>query len=244
MAAIISILIAALLDRYVQYVPGGQVIASCRSTSWMNTYIAKVASQLDKINIKQSYVIILSMFLPLCIGLFLTKLIFVYLLKNVGATLFFTLTLFYFLGNRDTEEHSTHFVLVHEAGFGVLFWFAVFGPTGALLYWFLVVSKQTAYANDPSNMNLRVSLLWLHALAAWIPVRITGFLYSLVGNFTPGFKCWLGCMQTPSMQSSKVLQDCGSAATDAATLGDDQNLVARAFVAWVVLCALIVAFKF
>src|SRR5690606_7269479 len=105
------------------------------------------------------------------------------------------------------------------------------------------VSKQSLIVMEPHNSNLHAALIKLHALAAWIPARITGFLYALVGNFSPGFKAWMNCATNPSKQSSQVLQECGEAAVDSATAGDDVRLVARAFIAWVVLSILIVVFK-
>lgn len=242
MATIVAIVLAVLVDRYVQHMPAGQAITRMRSTSWLNLYLAKCITILDKLGIKQNYLILLSIILPLCIVLFIVKLFAGILLGGVGTLLFVLITLVYFLGNREVEQDSA-FVTMHETSFGVLFWFAILGPTGALLYWFLVASENTAIMQDPNNARLRDAVSKVHALAAWIPARVTGFLYVLVGNFTPGFSCWLKCMHNPSLQSSQVLEDCGAAAVDTKTDGDSVRLVERTFVAWVVLIVLIVVFK-
>lgn len=243
MATIIAILAAVFADRYAQYVPGGRSIARLRSSTWLNTYLFKIINLLDKLSIRQNYLVALTTFLPLCIVLLVLKLLFGLLFGIIGSFLFIVIALLYFLGNRDVEPNLTEFVLVHETSFGVLFWFSILGPTGALLYWFLVVSKQSLIVMEPGNSSLHTALVRLHALAAWIPARITGFIYALVGNFSPGFKAWMICASNPSKQSSQVLQECGEAAVDTATAGDDVRLVARAFVAWVVLSILIVVFK-
>lgn len=239
MAVIIAILIAVVVDRYAQYAPSGQTLLRLRPTAWLNTYLSKGLKVLDRVGIKNNYVILLSIFLPLCISLLLLKLLFGLLFGSIGALLFLCLALFYFLGNR-VDGDVSELVATHETSFGVLFWFAILGPTGALLYWFLVVANTATFSG---HTGLHATIARLHGWAAWIPARITGFIYALVGNFGPGCRCWIGSIVTPAKPSSEVLQECGQAALDTATVDDDRSLVARAFIAWVVLCILIVAFK-
>lgn len=184
---------------------------------------------------------LLSTLLPLCIALFLVKLLFGLMLGSLGNLIFIAITLFYFLGFRQNDnEHTSVFVITHEQSFGVLFWFAILGPTGALIYWFLVLAQQTSIMQESSNDYLLQGLKLLHALAAWIPTRITAFLYALVGNFDPGFKTWMVSMRNPKLPSSQVLESCGFASAAATTDGDNERLVTRTFVAWVVLIILIV----
>ncbi len=240
MATILAIFIAVFLDRYVRSYPGGKVLQNIRSSAWLNPYLAKCISLLEKISIKQTPVIILSAILPLCILLFFLKVLFGVFGEGLGQFLFTTLTLFYFLGNLDVEEQPTPFVLTHETSFAVLFWYSIFGFSGAFLYWFLVIAKQTSVLNDPINSGIRQGLILLHALAAWIPARITGFIYALAGNFDPGFKCWLSCVRDPKMLSSQVLQSCGQSAASSANTDDELRLINRAFIAWVVLVVIVV----
>lgn len=238
MATIIAILTAVMVDHYAQFLPAGQMLLRVRSTAWLNAYLVKIISALEKMGIKQSYLILLSAILPLCIGLFILKLLCGILLGRLGTLIFITLALFYFLGYRPKaadEPQKSAFIIAHEQSFGVLFWFGVFGPTGALLYWFLVVAKQSPGMLEPENDALYKAVAWVHAMAAWIPARITGFMYALVGNFDPGFKCWKDCARNPKLASGQLLQECGKAAVG--TDGEDaaEGLVNRAFFAWVVL---------
>ncbi len=240
---VIAIIIATVLDRFAQQMPGRQILTRLGNAGWLNGYLSKIVGWLEKAGLKNNYLIVLSAFLPLAILLLVIKLLFGLAFGKMGAPLFVLLTLFYFLGNRDVEQQDIPFVAVHETSFGILFWFALLGPTGGLLYWFLVNSKHTMVANEPSNGGLRAALVWLHAMVAWLSARVTGFLYALVGNFTSGFRCWLNCVRALNMQSSQVLQDCGNSAVDHSIAGDDVQLVARTYVAWVVLAVLIVIFK-
>ncbi|HSX20853.1 MAG TPA: regulatory signaling modulator protein AmpE [Gammaproteobacteria bacterium] len=244
MATIIAIILAVIVDRYIKVMPGGQVLERARSTAWLNLYLNKCITFLEKISIKQNYLVVLSCVLPICIALFIVKLLFGMLLgEKLGQFLFVTLTLFYFLGNRQVEDQESVFVTVHETSFGVMFWFAILGFSGAFLYWFLVVAKQMPIIVDNINAHIRQALVSLHALAAWLPARVSGFIYALVGNFSPAYKCWINCVKDPKLPSSRVLQECGSAAVDSSTVGDDVRLVNNAFVAWVILIIIFVAIR-
>lgn len=240
MTTIIALVVAAILDKYALKLPGAPFVERCRSSAWLHTYLSKCLTLMQKIGVQQSYLIVLATFIPLCILLFITKLVLGAFLGSLGVLLFLAVTLFYFLGNRNVG--ADQYVGAHETSYGVLFWFALLGPTGALLYWFLVAAEQTPIVTDGNHVDLRTAVGRVHALAAWVPARITGFIYALVGNFTPGFSCWMACMQNPAQQSSQVLQECGRAAVDASIAGDDARLVQRSFIAWVVLAVVMVEF--
>jgi AmpE protein len=239
---VLAIMIAVMIDRWVQYIPGGQYILRWRTTNWLNYYTTKIMVLLTNYGVTQGYLVIVLLFLPLVLILLLLKLILVLLFGGIGNLLFVTVPLLYFIGNREIEPGDSEFVVAHERSFGILFWFALLGPYGALMYWYFVAMQRTAIAEQPNAESL-AALNMLHAIAAWIPARITGFVYVLVGNFTAGFNCWMARMRTPSMQSSQFLADCGNAAVDASIAEDGKNLVVRAFIAWVVLSILIVVFK-
>lgn len=238
--AIIAFLVAVMVDRYAQYAPSGKALLRVRPTAWLNVYLFKGLNLLEKVGIKNNYLILLSIILPLCISLLLLKLLFGLLFGSIGTLLFLCLSLFYFLGNRDVGDKTSELVAAHETSFGVMFWFAILGPTGALVYWFLVVGNSASFSG---YAGLHATLSRLHGWAAWIPARITGFIYALVGNFGPGCRCWINSVCSPNKPSSQVLQECGHAALDSTTVDDESSLVARAFIAWVVVCILIVAFK-
>lgn len=240
MQTVLALILAVLIDWWARHLPGGQFILRCRSANWFNTYVSKMMELVNHYSFKQSYVVALVIFVPLLAALFLLELLFSKLFGPTGNFLFLIVTLVYFLGNKESDTQSSEFVQAHETSFAILFWFALLGPLGAFLYWFLAVAKQCSAISTAVNPELVQTMNKLHAWAAWLPARITGFVYALVGNFTKGFNCWLKAMGSPALPSSEFLVDCGNASIDASVADDGANLVDRAFIAWVILSVLIV----
>jgi len=61
--------------------------------------------------------------------------------------------------------------------FSVAFWFVLFGAPGALAYGFLRANEE----------SIRPVMRWVD----WLPARVAGFAYLLVGNFSKGMPVWL-----------------------------------------------------
>lgn len=243
MQMVLALIIAVMIEFWSQLSSGGAVINRFRSVSWLKTYTTKIDELIAKTGVTQGYLIVLIQFVPLVIAILALDVLIGHLLGYIGKFLLITVMLLYFLGNTKFDQNSSEYVVAHERSFGVLFWFAILGQPGALLYWFLVASKQLSEDPLTQSTDTHFAITRLHALAAWIPSRVTGFIYALVGNFTAGFNCWIGCMRNPSMPGSEVLTDCGTASIDKNIADDHTNLVTRAFIAWVVLSILIVVFK-
>ena len=73
------------------------------------------------------------------------------------------------------------FIQSHERLFGVLIWFVVLGPAGAVFY--RVVSRVPRFLFDLDGDTPGVAHAdTVHALAAWIPARVTAALYGLAGS--------------------------------------------------------------
>jgi len=68
-----------------------------------------------------------------------------------------------------------------------LFWFLVLGSAGTLFYVFTVQYLDRLDEDDPEVGLLDTIVYWLE----WLPARITGLLFSLVGNFGPTIDYWL-----------------------------------------------------
>lgn len=241
MQTVFALIVAVLIDWWGRHLPGGQFLSQSRSVAWFKTYETKMLSLVKHYKVKNAYVAALALYVPLLAALCVLQVIFSGIFGGTGTLIVMIVSLLYFLGNKG-DSTDTGYVQAHETSFAIMFWFALLGPFGALTYWFLAITKQGGAVADSANPELNQTLAWVHAIAAWLPARITGFLYALVGNFTKGFSCWLNAMRNPGLPSSDFLTDCGTAATDATIVDDESNLIDRAFIAWVITCILIVAF--
>lgn len=79
------------------------------------------------------------------------------------------------------------FVHSHRQTFGVLFWFVLLGPMGAVLFRLAsVLSLRWREATPPfAGAAARI----FHVLN-WVPVRLTALTYAVAGDFEDAFYCW------------------------------------------------------
>jgi len=129
----------------------------------------------------------------------------------------------------ENTQTETFFWLAHEELFGIIFWFAVLGLTGAVFYRLLSVYTR-ACEQDQRFSPAMIGLQRVHGVLAWIPARLTALGYLLVGNFDHGFaplKAHFG-----QHDSQSLLVETGRAALDGEDTDDDamhrQSTVARA----------------
>jgi AmpE protein len=77
----------------------------------------------------------------------------------------------------------------HERLFGVLLWFFVAGPVGAVFYR-IVSALPRVLQTFECGEGMRSAALGLHALAAWVPVRLVALLYGLAGSTDDALEAW------------------------------------------------------
>jgi membrane protein required for beta-lactamase induction len=133
----------------------------------------------------------------------------------------------------------------HERFFGVIFWFLVLGPVGALLFRMISWMQENAlrlqtdfYPNYASHVH---QLYWL---TAWVPSRLAALSYTLTGNFMPGFDTWKNSL-VKADGCREVLIDSGLASltTESATQATReenlkaQGIVHRGLLIWVLVAA-------
>ena len=92
--------------------------------------------------------------------------------------------------------------------FGVLFWFIFFGPVGAIAYRNLYLLKH--FTVLPGSFHHH-SLLALQNAVDWLPVRLVGLLFTLVGDFVNGLSVWQSKVLDADMDNDKFLTQIGGA---------------------------------
>ena len=107
------------------------------------------------------------------------------------------------------------FIQSHERLFGTLWWFFAAGPAGAVLY--RLASRLPVLITDADSPAARSAAL-LHAVLAWLPVRLTSVLYGLAGSMDDAVTAWNHLRQSAhpdwKRQTWTVLATVASAALD------------------------------
>jgi len=240
MITALVLFVVVLITHYFPNIPLVQDFFNNKGASWVKIYLEFMLKALQKISLLKGEMAAVLVILPVITITYLINNLFHLLLKEWGEMFFMAATFYYCLScNVDEDEHGSILILAHEHIFGILFWFVIFGATGAIFYWLLTVSKAVSYRMVTNMTNFERGISVIHGLAAWLPARVTGFIYALVGNFTAGFNCWHSYLKEVTVPSSKVLLDCGQASLDLISRQDEEALVKRALVAWVLLGILI-----
>ena len=75
----------------------------------------------------------------------------------------------------------------HERLFGVLFWFILLGPFGAVMFRLAWVLEQHRSENED---GFREASRRLYGILAWLPVRFVAIAYALAGSFEDAIHDW------------------------------------------------------
>lgn len=143
---------------------------------------------------------------------------------------------------------SEIFLRSEEKLFGILFWFIILGPFAAVIYFLLSITRDLAAATNSPFVELLEPVTKLCGIVDWIPVRITGLSYALVGHFKSGFDYFRRKFSSGIMQTSQYAIESGFAALNIehidvvhADLEENQealSLVDRAVYVWIVAVAI------
>ncbi len=208
---------------------------------WIFKYLDLLLPYLKSLPILRGSLTVLCVLLPILILVSISAFIMQMFFGPIGKILLIVIILHYCINSFAIDEHISPFVQAHERAFGFLFWFMILGPVGTTIYWILVASKkfESSVLEDLPEFSATVNTA--HGFAAWIPARITGFIYALIGDFILGYKCWFKNVQNLSLNSSQLLLECGQASLGAIQDREAKRLVNRAFIVWVAI-GIILAF--
>lgn len=140
--------------------------------------------------------------------------------------------------------------------FGVLFWFVLLGPLGALLYRIATLLPRSEQANR--DMDFFLTAKQLEVILDWLPARITAICYAIAGSFEDALYGWRSYQDRRqdefSDSNSGILICTGGGAMRLTTLLGEQHeelsdyshlpqsamaLVWRSLVVWLVIAGLL-----
>jgi AmpE protein len=141
--------------------------------------------------------------------------------------------------------------------FGVLFWFALLGPAGAVLFRVTDVLRRAAIADASGEVvagarDCAVVLQRLHGWLAFVPARLLALSYGVAGSFDDAFRGWRSYLSAERREffeaNDLLLVHAGQGALGAAwqDAADDveraelvQGLLRRSLVLWLAVLAAI-----
>jgi membrane protein required for beta-lactamase induction len=145
------------------------------------------------------------------------------------------------------EVSSAVLVEASDRLFAVLFWFALLGPLGAVMY----RSVAVLYREHREEGELGDSVAWLHAALVWVPVRLLALGYALSGHFDAAVEGWRDAQQLSLRGSEGSMHLLAVTSTAALGFGEGggqagaeqvraaMRLVWRALAIWMVIIALL-----
>ena len=126
--------------------------------------------------------------------------------------------------------------------FSYIFWFALLGAYGVILYYVVSPLRQSAKENKTIGQQAQ-------AILDWIPIRLAGLSYALVGHFGAGFSYWLKNFLTDLSHNDELAWKVGLAAQnkdpndprcDVEENETTIRMVNHAVIVWLVAIALVV----
>jgi len=88
-----------------------------------------------------------------------------------------------------------------EYVFPTLFWFSLLGAPGAVLYRCIALLAGK-HCEDKQETEQADFLLWI---IEWLPVRLLGLIFAVVGNFSSSIRHWQECLFCAKRTSSQAI---------------------------------------
>lgn len=119
----------------------------------------------------------------------------------------------------------------HRHVFGVMAWFIVLGPVGAIAYRLAaLLADRWGGAPDAQTDAFGQFARRAFQVIDWLPVRLTAFSFAMTGNFTGAIECWREQAATWRSRSQGILLAAAAGALDVklgGVLHEDNGIVYR-----------------
>lgn len=204
--AFIVIFIALVIERFFHW-------TQLRHWQWFARYQYYLNIRLGN---KSNVILLAACILPPVILVALLQNLFSGWGYHIPALIFNLLILIYCLGPNNlwlqmySSDQGTFsksiFIDANQKVFGVIFWYILLGPAGAVLYRLINLCS----VNGVFALSAIAALV--QSLLDWMPVRLLAFLFALVGNFNAVMMCWKKHVRGGVESNEIILSECGLAA--------------------------------
>lgn len=237
---LLIILLAIVVQRYLQFTP------SVVQVEWFTHYYHWFVKRFEFMTKGHGLFGLAALVIPI---LLLVSILFSVVFHMFGLAGYGVLSLSFFWYCTDARDlvkqpyndvqlPSALLSRVYPKLFGLMFWYALFGPVGLALYYtvYTIHSFVHIKENEASRSIIQMADVVLRVFD-WVPVRLFTLSLTLVGNFSDMFSVWLKSIFSGLLPISDLVNPCVQRA--ATTLSDGINMVNRALVCWLVVIALV-----
>ena len=180
---------------------------------WFSSYCQKIILTIEnKTSLHSGGLKLVVLVAPLLIGMAIILLALNSLLYGFIILILNIIIFYYCLGpdnpfypahHRLSQANSTVGYLADVNGqlFAVIFWYIALGPLGVIFYRVVSLAQKDAYFAEKAQE--------LTTVLDWLPVRMTGLLYLLAGNFQSGLHYYTNFFFTKPANNQKMLRLCG-----------------------------------
>lgn len=263
MTTLVSLILVYLLHRYLSKYAFFQSLQKSCHFDWVEELLLKYQMLANNFPKVPAIAVSALLIFLICISLLIVQITLNYYSPYLGTLLFNLILLFYCFSSAAKINYPSIFVAAFEHMFSMLFWFTIFGPIGLTLYWlFTIVASQPKSRITDAQVEIAKQshvvitnvdtahevyhckgvnncLFTLHALTAWLPARITGLVFCLIGDFKNGFTCWKKVMKSSNISHIEFLDLCGAASLGNSKEDSPEFLLDRSFIAWLIICTII-----
>jgi membrane protein required for beta-lactamase induction len=219
------------------------------SNAWFNIYFSWLAPLLKKCNKWLALVIVI---LPFLIILGLLQFFLIHRSFGMFYLVLSCAILFFCIDFRDLRRqkpgYDTNDAVLSQSFknfFPGLFWFAILGPYGIIIYFILsLLHKIPVHKNDPSAETLTKLAAQIQSIADWVPAKLLGFTFALGGRIKNGFSYCLKNWQLSHKKNQQFIIEAGDAAlgtpakTSANALQLAFSLIDRSIIIWIIVIGL------
>lgn len=150
----------------------------------------------------------------------------------------------------DLQRSVTKAILLKsfEQVFVGLFWFMFLGIYGVLTYFLITLLRHNALQVNSNYVELAKLAAKIQDVFEWVPARVLGFTYSLVGHFNKGFNYCIKFLWSGLSEVRKYAVDSGLAALDVSSNISDADqsennsaldIINRVLIIWLIAMALV-----
>ncbi len=246
--AFIVILIVLGIQRYLQFYSHQYHI------DWMHGYFSWMNTKLTQVTKGHGLLGLAILIVPIILIVAIVFALIFHLFGIIGYFVLSLVFLWYCIDARDLHKHPYDvqspkelFLITYKKLFSILFWYGLFGPVGLALYFsvaqlFEYLSKQ----EDEAVKALQSSSELVLGILGWVPLRLLGLSFALVGHFASTMKVWTKELFSGVRrnQTQAITWGCAALQADENALTEEQQanillMIDHALLVWLVVMALI-----